>query len=69
MLSFRQSAQCGDQQIEVKSLNIANPGSYTVILPEGTYSVVASTYGRATQVFENTVVVFENDTTLPKILF
>ena len=54
-LSFRQSAQCDpstseDQQIEVKSVNVANSGSYSVILPVGTYQVVASTYGKATQV-------------------
>ena len=53
-LSFRQSAQCdGDQQIELKSLNVGNNGSYSVILPvlpAGTsYSVVASTYNRNTQ--------------------
>jgi len=53
-LSFRQSAQCdGDQQIELKSLNVGNNGSYSVILPvlpSGTYySVVASTYNRNTQ--------------------
>jgi uncharacterized protein DUF4382/carboxypeptidase family protein len=53
-LSFRQSAQCdGGQQIELKSLNVGNNGSYSVILPvlpAGTsYSVVASTYNRNTQ--------------------
>ncbi|MBW2670800.1 MAG: DUF4382 domain-containing protein [Deltaproteobacteria bacterium] len=61
-LSFRQNAQCdpstpGNQQIEVKSVNVANLGSYSVILPVGMYSVVASTYGRTTQVFPNTDVV------------
>lgn len=54
-LSFRQNAQCDpstseDQQIEVKSVNVANSGSYSVTLPVGTYQVVASTYGKATQV-------------------
>ena len=71
-LSFRQSAQCdpnGDQQIEVKSVNVANPGSYSVILPEGTYSVVASTYGRETQVYPDTEVVSGGDTPLKKISF
>ncbi|MBW1826644.1 MAG: DUF4382 domain-containing protein [Deltaproteobacteria bacterium] len=56
-LSFRQSAQCdGDQQIELKSLNVSNNGSYSVILPvlppgttTSSYSVVASTYNRNTQ--------------------
>ncbi len=73
-LSFRQSAPFDpsmpeNPQIEVKSVNVASPGSYGVILPEGTYTVVASTYGRTTQVFKNTVVVSGNDTTLPNILF
>ncbi len=50
-LSFRQNVQCDpstseDQQIEVKSVNVANSGSYSVILPEGIYTVVASTYGK-----------------------
>ncbi len=74
-LSFRQSASCdpstpGDQQIEVKSVNVANPGSYSVILPKGTYTVVASTYGRTTQVYPDTVVVSkDSDTPLQKISF
>jgi hypothetical protein len=44
-LSFRQMAQCNsmDEQIEVKSFNVANGGSYSVSLPVGTYSVVSST--------------------------
>jgi hypothetical protein len=44
-LSFRQMAQCDSayEQIEVKSLNVANGGSYSISLPEGTYSVVSST--------------------------
>jgi hypothetical protein len=66
-LSFRQSAQCdpgvpGDQQIEVKSVNIAIPGSYSVILPVGTYRVVASTHGSATQVYSDVVVFSGKDT-------
>ena len=56
-ISFRQSVQCdgilGEQQIEVKSLNLATGGPYSVILPvlpSGTYySVVVSTYNRNTQ--------------------
>ena len=74
-LSFRQSAACdpsvpGNSQIEVKSVNVANPGSYGVILPVGTYSVVASTYGRTTHVYPNAVIVSANtDTPLEKINF
>ncbi|UCF93067.1 MAG: DUF4382 domain-containing protein [Desulfobacterales bacterium] len=57
-LSFRQTAQCdvddgsGAVLIEVKSLNIANISSYTVSLPAGAYSLVASTFGEDTQVFD-----------------
>jgi hypothetical protein len=74
-LSFRQSAQCGPsapgvQQIEVKSLNVANPGFFTVILPEGTYSVVASAYGKETQEYQSAVAVSAGiDTQLEKISF
>jgi len=46
-LSFRQPALCsgaaGDVQIEVKSVNVAAGGAYSETLPEGTYTVVAST--------------------------
>lgn len=56
-LSFRQLAQCEgsseEEQIQVKSLNVANGGSFSNIpLPEGTYSVVASTASRTTQKFD-----------------
>ncbi len=47
-LSFRQLALCEGKDIEVKSLNVANGGTYTVSLPQGIYSVVASTYGEDT---------------------
>jgi hypothetical protein len=51
-ISFRQSADCsGDiKDIELKSVNVANGGSYDEeILPYGTYTLVAWTYGRTTQ--------------------
>jgi hypothetical protein len=52
-LSFRQSAQCEgnteEEIIEVQSLNIAKNTQYSLSLPEGTYSTVASTYSKATQ--------------------
>jgi hypothetical protein len=52
-LSFRQSAQCEgsikEEFIEVQSLNIANNTKYSLSLPEGAYSAVASTYGKETQ--------------------
>ena len=71
-LSFRQSAQCdGDQQIEVKSVNVANDseGSYTVSLPVGDYSLVASAYGKTTKDPITVSVASKADTALDIIIF
>ncbi|MDH3566150.1 MAG: DUF4382 domain-containing protein [Desulfobacteraceae bacterium] len=71
-LSFRQSAQCdGDQQIEVKSVNVANDsdGFYTVSLPAGDYSLVASAYGKTTKDPITVSVASKADTELYKIIF
>ena len=54
-LSFRQTAECdadGGVQIEIKSVSVASGGTYSESLPEGTYSVVASTENRDTLVNE-----------------
>jgi len=50
-LSIRQTVLCSgvSAQIEVKSMNVANGGAYSINLPDGVYSVVASTYGHITQ--------------------
>lgn len=51
-LSFRQTTTCsGDDNeiIEVASIHVANHEPYEVILPDGDYEVVASTYNRTTQ--------------------
>jgi len=60
-ISFRQSIQCEgtiqSELIEVKSINVANGSTYSVSLPIGTYTVVASTYGRTTMTFQNIIVV------------
>ncbi len=54
-LSFRQGALCGrssgEEQIELTSLNVGNGGDYSMSLPEGEYSVVASTDDKETQVY------------------
>jgi len=65
-LSFRQSAQCesSSEEIEVKSLNVANGWDYSVSLPEGTYSVVASTYGETTQEDDAVDVTADEETVL-----
>ncbi len=57
-LSFRQAALCDSSTGEVTSLNIADDGDgvdYSVSLPLGTYRVVASTDGKATQAFDHDV--------------
>jgi hypothetical protein len=54
-LSFRQTAECGADggaQIEIKWVSVASGGTYSESLPEGTYSVVASTENRDTQAHE-----------------
>jgi hypothetical protein len=50
-LSFRVTAACSSdsETIEVASIHVANNAPYQVILPEGDYEVVASTYGQTTQ--------------------
>ncbi len=65
-VSIRQSAECSGSidQIEVKSLNVANGGSYDISLPEGTYSVVASTYNKETQVYDDVDIVTNTVTTI-----
>jgi hypothetical protein len=55
-ISFRQSTQCSGQaeyiDIELKSVNVANGGTYLESLPAGAYIVVASTYNETTQSVE-----------------
>jgi hypothetical protein len=66
-LSFRQMAQCEDDDIEVRSLNVAKGGDYEVTLPVGPHSIVASTEGQTTVVYEIVVTdggVTERDITL-----
>lgn len=62
-LSFRQTADCGDGkddiEIEVKSLNVANEGTYGIDkefnLPVGDYTVVATSVGGITETYPITV--------------
>ena len=54
-IAVRQALLCtgssGEEQIEAISLNIASGGNYNIPLPQGiAYTVVASTYGKETQV-------------------
>jgi hypothetical protein len=54
-ISIRQDAKVSgvDEQIEVKSLNVANGGSFTTNLPVGSYDAVISTSGKTTVVEES----------------
>ena len=58
-LSIRQTISCQDisaaQEIEVKSINIADGGAYSINLPYGNYNFVASTYGYDTQEYAVTI--------------
>jgi hypothetical protein len=56
-LSFRQSDKCGADDIEVKSLNVAQDGTYSIDLPPGTYYVTASTVEEAVKVSPDDIVV------------
>jgi hypothetical protein len=60
-LSFRNTL-IGGEKIEVYSINIRDTNSYSVDLPAGTYTVVATTYGSA-NTFTQSVTVTENTTT------
>jgi hypothetical protein len=52
-LSFRQPA--GSGQIEVYSVNVRDGYTYSVSLPVGDYTIVASSYGASTKSYSNSV--------------
>ena len=54
-LSFRQTA--GIDQIEVYSINVRNGYSYSVSLPYGDYTIVASSYSATTTSYSGSVSV------------
>jgi hypothetical protein len=55
-LSFRQEVGVDDEVIEIKSINVLNINPYSEGLPEGLYSLVASTlFGYETEVYPLTV--------------
>jgi hypothetical protein len=56
-IDFRKSVTCSgvpNTIVTVKSVNLEN-GTYPLELPEGSYTVVASTYGKTTQTADVTV--------------
>jgi hypothetical protein len=64
-LSFRTNAACDDsteEPVEIISKSIADGGNYSVNLPPGTYSLVASTEGKASQTYDNISVTALNIT-------
>lgn len=55
-ISFRQTTDCSPadtelEEIEIKSLKVADGGTYSITLPLGTYTAVASTEDHRTQFF------------------
>lgn len=65
----KQSAEC-NASIELKSLNIVNGGSdHDISLPEGTYSIVASSYSKDTIVYDNITIEADTDATIKDIVF
>lgn len=67
--SIRQNATVNGnvEQIEVKSLNVENEGTYATILPVGNYTVISSTPGKTT--IEQTVTISNLTTTLTISLY
>lgn len=68
-IDFRQGVDCGSgtTPITVASVNIGDGGSYSVALPAGDYTVVASTFGKTSQTA--TVAVTSGATTTNDITF
>lgn len=68
-LSFRQTITVGmtEFKVEVGSVNVASGGTYSVVLPVGTYQVVSSSLGKATQVLD--VTVTKDTTTTHDVAF
>jgi hypothetical protein len=56
-----------EQELEIKSLNVANTGDYNITYPMGIYTVVVSTYGETTQ--EHEIVVEAGKNTILDITF
>jgi hypothetical protein len=65
-ISFRQFVDCGgtDTEIEVKSINIINGGSFSLILPVGFYDAVVSSYAKDTLRLEDVEVLEDESTEL-----
>lgn len=53
-ISIRQTMDCGsgDVQVEVQALNVAEGGSYSLILPVGLYKMIVSATGKTTLEFD-----------------
>jgi hypothetical protein len=68
-IDFRQAGHCDDPNamISVKTVQVADTGSYTVILPVGDYQAVSSTSGATTLI--KTITVTENAATSHNIAF
>jgi hypothetical protein len=72
-VDFRQEITCAgasaSTMITVKSVNVANGGSFNVTLPAGNYQVVASTANQTTQVLDNVTVTTATTADLGTLAF
>jgi hypothetical protein len=70
-ISIRQDAAVGGntEQIEIKSLNVADGGTFTTGLPVGSYTAVISTFGKTTIVVQPVIVSSGATTNLGTITF
>ncbi len=71
-VSIRQAVTVGgnSEQIEIKSLNVADGGTFTnVPLPQGTYTAVISTFGKTTITTPQFTVTPGNNTSIGTIAF
>ena len=67
-LSFRQKAVCADcdpyEKIEIKAINVLNGSTFATDLPEGVYSLAASSFGYTTQNPSDFTITVDTDTTV-----
>jgi len=68
-IDFRQAGLCSNlnKVVSVKSVEVENGGNYSIELPAGTYQVVSSTPGKATQTVD--VIVTPNATSSHNVAF
>ena len=70
-VSIRQNATVSGnaEQIEIKSINVADRGEFTTDLPVGSYTAVISTFGKTTIVVQPVIISSGATTDLGTISF